>query len=314
MGTTTPPTTGTTTPTTTTATTTKTTTTAATTTQATPVFVDEVPEDAEIPLAPLIDNNGYAGDKETLCRNTPKIVTDASTLLHNNLGGRGPRFNDPEELRFRQSAELGFDLVVKVDTTVNDFKTVDMAKAEADKAEGKICKPTSSYCNILGVWGMFGNINLKGTSDFVFSFENSETGEPVELPSVMFTWFDLDGTEETKEKVTTCDSDLAYVTAMTYLELADPAEQNGCVKVVSAPRGVVNPQDYHGMSNAQKAVSAVTQFSHKSSFSVQMRIGTETKDKNRNILFMAQPTFACEEFEVPEVPLPVEEDRPVLMR
>lgn len=98
---------------------------------------------------------------------------EGAPLLANNLGGLGPNFDDPEELRYGQVAR-GIDLVVTADAATY---------AVAD-----------DYELYQGKWEMFGQINVHddSTATLSFEFQDSNGGEAVELEEFYLTVFDLD--------------------------------------------------------------------------------------------------------------------------
>jgi len=100
----------------------------------------------------------------------------------NNLGGQGPFFSQPEEIRYAGIGSYGsedFDLVV---TSRSKYA------------------PMNSANN--GQNGRFGQINLAvGSSvDLTFTLRN-EANEPLPLNSFYFSFFDLDEGDDNREKI-----------------------------------------------------------------------------------------------------------------
>ena len=103
-------------------------------------------------------------------------------LASKNLGGTGPVFTDPEELRYAAVGRVNgadFDLVIRNTT----------------EYLGKKTRP--SGCN-----GVFGLINVaKGSVvDMDFAFEDSLTQQPITVPEFFFSFFDLDEQKNSAKK------------------------------------------------------------------------------------------------------------------
>jgi len=108
--------------------------------------------------------------------------------LHANFGGLGPDGGD-EEVRYGEVGQVNgkpFDLVMKAQSPV----TTVPGEIGADG------KPVRSGCK-----GQFGMLSIKSgtTVNLVFAFEDSETHDPVSLPSFLFSILDLDGVVEEVE-------------------------------------------------------------------------------------------------------------------
>jgi len=226
---------------------------------------------------------------EKLCNDAITLKHDASNLAFNNLGGLGPNRAFAKEIRFKDAVKYQgkrVDLVVVAKAGTGYTATNQYEAAKALKAN-----PT--YINANGAKGDFGNINLlppKGKSmkpTFTFKFVERATDKPVVLPSVMFTFFDLDSVNPGGEEITTCDADDVILAVKTQLK---KIKKGGKCRVVQSTRNfVTNVQNKDKMTEEQKRNSVVMQFTKKSSFDIQFY----NQQGMRNFLFMAHPTFVC---------------------
>jgi len=208
------------------------------------------------------------------------LDTSEKALVSNNLGGVGPKFKDPKEMRFR--AAKGIDLRITV--RGKDYKATDQTK----HPEGSI--------NINGARGDFGTINIWNTREkgyfthkFRFDFVKTGTNKPVKIPSVMFTFFDLDHRDKNGEMISSCDADNAVRSEPTDLKVST---EKGCRVFGSTKKGIPNVEHFDEMTTEQKKSSVVMEFHDKSGFDLDFKI----TPSGRNFLFIAHPTFVCEDY------------------
>jgi len=109
----------------------------------------------------------------------------ACSVTVNNLGGQGPNFDEPEQIRYSNVGTYDgetFDMIIEI-------------------------RPESSYTpanyDNNGLNGKFGivNILLGATVDFQVSFLHSTTDELITLPYLYFSFFDLDQGSNTQENL-----------------------------------------------------------------------------------------------------------------
>jgi len=244
------------------------------------------------PICKCVDVECESCDLEKLCNDAITLKHDARNLVINNLGGFGPNNKFAKEMRFKDATRYQgkiVDLVVVAKagtgyTAVDQYAAIKMRKAD----------PSYIYAN--GALGDFGTINLlapEGKSmkpTFTFNFVESNTNKPVVLPSVMFTFFDLDQGKNQGpggEEITTCDADDVVTAVGTQLKMIKKGGK--CRVVQSTQNKIVNVQNKDAMTASQKKNSVVMQFTKKSSFDIQFF----SRKGNRNFLFMAHPTFVC---------------------
>lgn len=217
------------------------------------------------------------------------LETNKDNLVSNNLGGMGPVKTDPEEIRFA-NAGPGIDLRITV-REAGAYKAVDQSKPKVDE--------DGVALNINGARGDFGNINIahrgpsardkKFTHKFRFEYVEHQTNTPVEIKSVMFTFFDVDHPKDSGEQISSCDADNAVRSAPTDLNIKTV---DGCKVFGSSQKAVDNVRDFRLMTPHQKKSSVVMEFSKKTGFDLDYTIAKST----RNFLFIADPTFVCEDY------------------
>lgn len=197
------------------------------------------------------------------------------------------------EIRFEAATKHdGKDVDLVITSTGNSYTPTDQYEA-AEELE-----KNPDYIHANGARGDFGTINVEGEDanhKFTFSFEETGTGKAVKLPSVMFTFFDLDQGKDQDaggETLVSCTQDNAFTAVGSQLE---SKKENGCHHYLSTQNKVPNVKDFKSMTTEQKQNSVVLEFSNKKKFTVDFWI----RQGKRNFLFMAHPTFVC-----PDKPAP----------
>lgn len=102
-----------------------------------------------------------------------------------NLGGLGPDTGGPQELRYARIGTVA---------GVSGFRSFDLVVTLMSPLEGFRSPPANRPPVLSGCSGQFGMVAVHaGTHvDLIFTFRDSETDEPVFLPSFDFSFFDLD--------------------------------------------------------------------------------------------------------------------------
>jgi len=214
-----------------------------------------------------------------------------------NLGGVGPDTDGPEVLRYANVADKPepLDLEVRVSASYKN------------KAPEKN-----------GFRGNFGSITMDcGTSTtFDFQFVKSATSEPVQIPSFLFTVFDIDHGPENKQQGTREIMTVASGSGLDAYYLTENTEvEYGCIQsglrneFKSTSTGYLkdNPSDAMNMTELQRARSVTFQFRDVSGFSIDFAI--PDGDKTRSFLFASLSDFVC--LESPPKGQPCAEDSTV---
>ena len=135
-------------------------------------------------------------------------------LIYNNLGGVGPAFGDPEELRYGPTIQTdeGRDVDLVVTVASGDYFVAD------------------DYATFQGANEDFGSINVRdaSTAHLSFEFRDSETDELTEISNFIFTLVDIDQNKnEGRHGEKLCvNSDLFsqyVVTTTTTLQISEDA-------------------------------------------------------------------------------------------
>jgi len=147
------------------------------------IYPERCPQPCPAPAPPM--------SKGELCvASSIKLDFFHSTLTHNNIGGMGPD-SGVENMRYSHVGN----------------RTVFNKNEEQTKAFDLIVKASSGYKaqkqETNGLSGSYGIVNLAAPSstDLSFSFEDSETGEPVTLEAFHFSVFDIDQSKKAQEKM-----------------------------------------------------------------------------------------------------------------
>jgi len=226
---------------------------------------------------------GTECDIPTLCNQTVYLDTSKQNLVRNNLGGFGPNKNDPQEMRFANPV-AGID--IKITAKDGAYKATD----QDGEHEGSL--------NLNGARGDFGTINVmhrggKGkpkyrSHRFRFDFVKTGTDTLVTVPSIMFTFFDIDHPKLNGETIQSCDADRAVRSEPTDLMVMS---KGSCQAFGSTVKSIPNVEDAENMTPKQQRGSVVMEFHGKTGFDLEFLIAKST----RNFLFMAKPTFVCKD-------------------
>jgi hypothetical protein len=206
---------------------------------------------------------------------TSSTSVDLSNVVQNNLGGLGPDAGD-EEIRYKNAIDLNGRKVDVVLTAQGEYKTP---------------KPQKNGNSPAG-FGKF-TMKTKSSTNFKFSFLDSETNEPVGVKDLALTFYDLDQAKKTqqKETITACGAEEVYTTTDTEL-LHDSS--GVCHSFTSTTRGTGkdNPQKPNELTKTQAARSVTYEFHSRASISFTAAITGKGKTP-RPILFSFEPQVAC---------------------
>jgi len=211
------------------------------------------------PSLHLLQQEPPCGEANAIVINIPD-----SQVTANNLGGLGPVAGDEELLRFSGVATVG-------------GSPIDL---EITTGPGYSCNPTQDVtCQNNGRKGGssgdgdFGQVNFGGEQqDFVFTFKNQETGEPVVVPRFHMTFLDFDGGVNMENILIPAGSwDGYYVSPDTELVVN---EDDGILQVHSTQDGGLsdNPTDQNHLTALQKNRAIQVSFSEKSSFTITYQL------------------------------------------
>jgi hypothetical protein len=223
---------------------------------------------------------------EATCINNPELClpcsicsqatsVDLSNVMQNNLGGLGPDEGD-EEIRYKNAIDVNGKKVDVVLTAENTYST-----------------PKSSINGVtIGGFGRF-TMKAKTSTKFKFSFLDAETNEPVAIPDLALTFYDMDQGRNGKqqESVKACGAQEAFVTSDTELELKS---EGVCHTLTSTERGTGkdNPERPDELTKVQAARSVTFEFHKRASISFEASISRSGKSP-RPFLFSFFPQVAC---------------------
>lgn len=206
---------------------------------------------------------------------------DLSNVVSNNLGGVGPNTDDPEEIRYKDAINLNGRLVDVVLVALQPYVT---PKPERNGNKD----------------GLFGRFTIRtGTSTQMnFLFQDAATHEPVAIPDISLTFYDIDEAIEfrdenqlQRETLTVCSAEEVYVTEDSELIYVD----NGrCKSVTSSVIGdrFDNPTHPDTLTKAQAARSVTYEFHSRANIFWTAEI-TGNRLNPRPILFSFLPQVAC---------------------
>ena len=211
---------------------------------------------------------------------------------YNNLAGKGPNFNDPQEMRYKHvgTTDCGtsIDLVV---TAASEFTPYD--------------------ANRTGCNGHFGQISM-AVGDSVklnFSLRDAGTDAPITPKSFHISFFDLDGGRVEQRVSLAADQFDGYeLTNTTYVHVNTTAESttfwgpppcttddNGDGKVDDYTfdghaakcdnHFVDNPTDPYALDDDQRDISVNLLFVQRSSFEITLSVSEHPTDRYRNFFF-----------------------------
>lgn len=208
-----------------------------------------------------------------ICTSSTKV--DLSNVVQSNLGGLGPDAG-AEEIRYKNAIDL-------------DGRKVDVVLT----AEGAYMTPKSSKNGKSnGGFGVF-TMKTKTSTNFKFSFVDTNTGELVGVKDLSLTFYDLDQAKNTRqqEKITACGAGEVYTTSDT--ELVHNKE-GVCHSFTSTTKGTGkdNPSVANDITKTQAARSVTYEFHSRATISFSATITGKGKNP-RPILFSFEPQVAC---------------------
>merc|ERR1719183_1657876 len=200
---------------------------------------------------------------------------DLSNVVQNNLGGLGPDAGD-EEIRYKNAVDL-------------DGRKVDLVLT----AQDKYVTPKSSVNGYSDTgFGRF-TMKAKTSTNFKFSFEDAETGEPVAVKDLALTFYDLDQAKKTQqqETISACGAEEVYTTSDTELSHSTTGV---CHSFDSTTRGTGkdNPSRPDELTKTQAARSVTFEFHARASINFSASIIRAGRTP-RPILFSFVPQVAC---------------------
>jgi len=212
-------------------------------------------------------------------------MSDA-TVVYNNLGGTGPETSDPPELRFsspsaRSYSGKPFDLVIKA---------VSGTPSENSGYTGGNFRQN-------GLDGGFGVFTMKAQTEtnFLFSFVEPGTNNPVVQEEVHMATYDLDGGMKNSDGVQ--QGGLEYVSSSGYSGYVTDPNPNLVAALLpgaevrtqfkSIGKSHDNPSDPDAMTADQRRNAVMFFYKNVSSFGI--RFGLEGGSGGRKLLF----SFLC---------------------
>lgn len=200
---------------------------------------------------------------------------DLSNVVQNNLGGLGPDAGD-EEIRYKNAIDL-------------DGRKVDVVLT----AQDAYVTPKSSVNGYSDTgFGRF-TMKAKTSTNFKFTFQDAETGEPVAVKDLALTFYDLDQAKKSQqqETVSACGAQEVYTTTDTELVHAATGQ---CNSFTSSTRGTGkdNPQKPDDLTKTQAARSVTFEFHARASISFSASISRAGRSP-RPVLFSFFPQVAC---------------------
>jgi hypothetical protein len=216
-----------------------------------------------------------------------------STVTVNNLGGKGPEYDKPKELRF---AEVAND---------TDGNLLDVVLTAAEPY-GYVPYNTSNN----GMWGDFAQVNLfcgqtkKDSAMFVtFTIVKTGTNDKVELPAFALAFFDFDtgASEQQTEYIEIKKNGVGFqggtgyasyiVTPTTEIEIGEG--NKGRTRFAATKHGTLadNPTSAQNMARETADKTVVFTFRKTSSFQVFMAITPTGFDTGRNFMFSGQDMY-----------------------
>merc|ERR1712137_755135 len=134
---------------------------------------------------------------------------------------------------------------------------------------------------------------MGSVADVHFAFVDSLDGNPVSIPNLPMTVYDLDQGKKKRqaESITMCGADEAYVSSDSELKYRNVG---GCIAHSSTRRGTGrdNPSDPMDITSEQFARAVTYQIRGKAGFDLKMKVGKGGK-ASRNFMFTFEPVMAC---------------------
>jgi len=193
----------------------------------------------------------------------------------NNLGGQGPNFKQSQGIRYEGLTEQNGK---KVDLVVTN--TTAYQKGGPNGMPGK-------------KWGAVSVVEGQSV-DLLFSFEDSDSGEPVVIDVLHFTFFDFDGSAKSQEEVYVDDIS-GYVVDDESTVKVDQASDGRIVFKSTSGETPNSPQDILALTDEQQKRTAMLIFQGKSSFKVTLGVPCSGGDKckaGRGFFFAADSSLS----------------------
>lgn len=146
---------------------------------------------------------------------------------------------------------------------------------------------------------------VPGEYEFEFSFYNGRTGEPVEIPYLPMTFYDLDGKNDINGGATRYEvaytKDAEGVVSFKHSTLADDrkmvhkcSDSDGVCIVESVTQEVEIPRSFDTLTPAEKSAAATFLFAHKKSIKLTYKLNYG----HRVFLFKGSKSLYCDEFKI----------------
>uniref|UniRef100_A0A7S4SQ79 Uncharacterized protein n=1 Tax=Alexandrium monilatum TaxID=311494 RepID=A0A7S4SQ79_9DINO len=218
-----------------------------------------------------------------LCKEYPYLKFELpGAVVHNNLAGKGPMWGQAEGIV---------------------YKTLDLGQGAGDELDKEVYLvinatsrkyvPFASKLN--GMQGKYGSINLKSGSqvDLKMTFLDRKSMEPLVMPDLALTFFDLDTAHQGKSR------EFVTLSGFTRYHLTDNTEvkvselDDGATKFEASTfgDGHDNPTDPMFLTHQQKN-RAVTAF-YRNVKEVSFRIGAGAGVGPRFFTFVGRPSLLC---------------------
>jgi len=175
-----------------------------------------------------------------------------NNLASNNLGGLGPTFSDPAELRYSKVFQTGSGTPgappVDIDLVIRNTTKYEVANT----AYNGMWPTTSDHTQM----GQF-NVKCGTETTFDFIFVESGTDTPFGLSNILFSVYDLDALDRFKNaEYVTFPTPVTNYALTTPTQIAKSGENDGSLKFSSTQHGIVadnptNPKDLTGLQMAR---------------------------------------------------------------
>jgi len=209
-----------------------------------------------------------------------------STVEQNNLGGRGPKLTDKEQLEFGGLAKMR-------DTKIDLVISATSAYTPKDTSKN-------------GVHGHYGQINVQTGSfvDLDFTLVSSQSGDPVELDSFFFSIFDVDMGKngEAGEVVSIGGFEQYFVSEETELQISEAGDGRTNFSATTYGVGGDNPKDPLNLTAVQSNRAVTFLFKKTSKFAVTFNVGSANFPHGRHFLFAGRSSVARDSCEPSPTP------------
>jgi len=172
-----------------------------------------------------------------------------NNLEYNNLGGLGPAFSDPQELRYSKVFQTGYSEKVDIDLVIRNTTDYKVANTAYNGMW-----PTKSDTTQMGQF----NVECGTETTFDFIFMESGTNNPYDLTNIFFSVYDLDALERFKNaEYVIFPTPVTGYALTTPTQVAKSGENDGTLKFSSTKPGIVadNPTNPKALTGLQMARS-----------------------------------------------------------